>query len=64
MRRILGTFTLAFAGGFTSPNDVAGSHDVTGGTGCFEGASGGATFALRTPDGVTFSVDFEGWLSR
>jgi hypothetical protein len=55
---------VTIAGGFISPNDVTGTYDVTGGTGRFEGASGGATFALRTPDGATFTVDFNGWLSK
>ncbi len=50
-------------GQFTSPNTVVGSYTFDGGTGRFEGADGSADFSLATPDGVHFTVNFEGTVS-
>jgi hypothetical protein len=52
------------AGGFISATDATGTYDVTGGTGRFQGATGSATFALSSPDGVNFKVSFQGTLAR
>ena len=57
--RLLGTV----AGQFTSPTTVAGAYAFTGGTGRFSGAVGGADFSLATPDGVNFTVAFDGSVS-
>lgn len=51
------------AGQFTSPTTVAGTYTFTGGTGRFQNATGGAAFALSTPDGVHFGVEFDGSVS-
>jgi hypothetical protein len=51
------------AGGFVSPTTATGTYTFTGGTGRFANASGAADFILSTPDGVHFSVTFEGTLS-
>jgi hypothetical protein len=51
-------------GGFVSPTSASGSYLFTGGTGRFAGASGDADFLLTTPDGVHFSVAFEGSLDK
>jgi hypothetical protein len=53
----------AVVGGFTSPTTAAGTYTFTGGTGRFANATGGAQFAISTPDGVHFSVEFNGTLS-
>lgn len=50
-------------GGFISPNTATGIYAFTGGTGRFANATGGAEFVISTPDGIHFSVDFEGTLS-
>jgi hypothetical protein len=51
------------AGQFTSPTTVAGTYTFTGGTGRFENAVGEVDFALSTPDGTRFTVEFDGSLS-
>jgi hypothetical protein len=52
------------AGGFISPPTTAtGAYTFTGGTGRFANASGRADFILSTPDGIHFSVEFEGTIS-
>ncbi len=51
------------AGGFISPTTATGAYTFTGGTGRFTNASGRAEFVLSTPDGIHFSVEFEGTLS-
>jgi hypothetical protein len=50
-------------GGFISPNTATGTYTFTGGTGRFANATGGADFIISTPDGVHFSVEFNGTLS-
>jgi hypothetical protein len=50
-------------GGFVSPTNATGSYSFTGGTGRFENASGEADFSLSSPDGVHFTVEFNGSLS-
>jgi hypothetical protein len=50
-------------GGFVSPTTATGTYTFTGGTGRFENASGEADFTLSTPDGVHFTVEFDGSLS-
>jgi len=50
-------------GGFISANTATGTYVFTGGTGRFANASGGAEFAISTPDGIHFSVEFKGTLS-
>jgi len=50
-------------GGFISPTAAAGTYTFTGGTGRFANATGGAAFAISTPDGVHFTVEFKGTLS-
>jgi hypothetical protein len=50
-------------GGFVSPTRVTGTYTWTGGTGRFANATGGADFVISTPDGVHFSVEFNGTLS-
>ena len=50
------------AGQFTSPTTVAGTYTFTGGTGRFANASGEADFSLITPDGMNFTVEFDGKL--
>jgi len=51
------------AGQFTSPNTAVGSYTFTGGTGRFENAAGEADFSLATPDGIHFTVAFDGSVS-
>jgi hypothetical protein len=51
------------AGQFTSPTTAAGTYTFTGGTGRFENVVGVADFALSTPDGIQFTVAFDGSLS-
>lgn len=51
------------AGQFTSPETVAGTYSFTGGTGRFKNSVGTADFSLVTPDGVNFTVEFDGSLS-
>jgi hypothetical protein len=50
-------------GGFISPNTATGTYTFIGGTGRFANATGGAEFIISTPDGVHFSVEFNGTLS-
>jgi hypothetical protein len=50
-------------GGFVSTTEATGSYIFTGGTGRFQNASGEADFFLTTPDGVHFTVEFDGSLS-
>ena len=51
------------AGQFTSPTTAAGTYTFTGGTGRFQNVVGVANFALSTPDGIQFTVEFDGTLS-
>jgi hypothetical protein len=51
---------LDFEGAFTSPTTAEGTYTLTGGTGRFRGATGGATFEAFTPDGVHVAATFEG----
>jgi hypothetical protein len=51
------------AGQFTSPETVVGTYTFTGGTGRFKNALGAADFSLATPDGVHFTVEFDGSVS-
>jgi len=48
---------------FTSPTTVVGTYTFTGGTGRFANATGDAGASLSTPDGVQFSVEFDGSVS-
>jgi hypothetical protein len=50
-------------GGFISPSTATGTYTFTGGTGRFANATGGAEFVISTPDGIHFSVEFNGTLS-
>ena len=50
-------------GGFVSPTTATGTYTFAGGTGRFQNASGEADFSLSTPDGVHFTVEFDGSLS-
>jgi hypothetical protein len=50
-------------GGFTSATDVEGRYIITGGTGRFQGATGGANFKAYTPDFHYAEVVFEGTIS-
>ena len=50
-------------GGFVSATSATGTYTFTNGTGRFTGVSGSAAFALTTPDGVSFAVDFSGTVS-
>jgi len=52
------------AGQFVSPSTATGTYTFSGGTGRFASATGTADFVLSTPDGLNFSVIFEGNLSR
>ena len=52
------------AGQFTSLTDAAGTYTITGGTGRFEGAAGGADFVASLPDGVHFTAAFNGTLEK
>jgi hypothetical protein len=49
-----------FEGAFTSPTTAEGTYTFTGGTGRFQGATGGATFEANSPDGVHLEANFEG----
>ncbi|MFN0130601.1 MAG: hypothetical protein ACKV19_28400, partial [Verrucomicrobiales bacterium] len=53
----------SFEGGFISPTTAAGTYILCDGTGRFENATGGADFILSAPDGIHFTVEFEGTLS-
>lgn len=50
------------AGGFTSQTTATGSYTFSSGTGRFANATGSASFVLATPDGLNFTVRFEGSL--
>lgn len=50
-------------GAFISPTDATGTYTFFGGTGRFRNASGAADFYLISPDGVNFTVEFDGSLS-
>lgn len=50
-------------GGFISPTTATGAYTFTGGTGRFANASGRADFVVSAPDGIHFSVEFEGTVS-
>ena len=52
------------SGGFGPAGTATGSYLFTGGTGRFATATGDAAFVLTTPDGVHFSVSFEGSLDK
>lgn len=52
------------AGGFVSPTTVSGTYTFSGGTGRFASTTGEAQFLLSTPDGLNFTVIFEGNLNR
>jgi len=52
------------AGAFTSPTTATGTYTFTGGTGRFENATGGADFVVSMPDGIHFTVKFEGTLAK
>ena len=52
------------AGAFTSPTSAAGTYTFTGGTGRFEKATGRADFVVSMPDGIHFTVRFDGTLVR
>ena len=48
---------------FTSPTNVVGTMTFTGGTGRFKNATGQADAIVSTPDGIHFTVEFEGSVS-
>lgn len=48
---------------FTSPTTLVGTYTFTGGTGRFADATGEAQASLSTPDGVHFTVEFDGSVS-
>jgi len=54
---------VTLAGGFVSPTTAIDTYTVTGGTGRFAGATGGADFEAVSPDGVQVSVSFAGTVS-
>ncbi|HET8669175.1 MAG TPA: hypothetical protein VFM05_00715 [Candidatus Saccharimonadales bacterium] len=58
--RLLCTLT----GRFTSLTDATGTYTFTGGTGRFEHATGGADFVVTLPDGVHYTVEFNGTLDK
>jgi hypothetical protein len=47
-------------GAFINPTDVAGSYIITGGTGRFANAEGAAPFLAESPDGINYTVHFNG----
>ena len=51
-------------GAFTSATTATGVYELTGGSGRFQGASGTAAFVLATPDGIHFTVTFDGSLDK
>jgi hypothetical protein len=48
------------SGAFTSETTVAGTYTFKGGTGRFKNATGEASFAGETPDGIHIGVTFHG----
>ena len=52
------------SGGFISPTTATGSYTFTGGIGRFANARGSAEFILLTSDGINFTVEFLGTLSK
>lgn len=58
--QLVGTLT----GQFVSPSTATGTYTFRGGTGRFASSTGTADFVLSTPDGLNFSVIFEGSLNR
>ena len=52
------------AGAFTSPTTAAGTYTFTGGSGRFENATGGADFVVSMPDGIHFTLKFNGTLIK
>ena len=52
--------TADIVGGFINATDVAGSYLITGGSGRFEDAEGEAVFLATSPDGVNYTVLFNG----
>ena len=52
--------TADIEGQFINATDVAGSYIITGGTGRFENAEGAATFLATSPDGINYTVHFNG----
>ena len=52
------------AGGFVEPGVARGTYALEGGSGRFATAIGIAEFVLTTPDGLNFTVEFEGDLER
>lgn len=50
------------AGNFISATDAIGVYTITGGTGRFAQASGTAEFFASLPDGIHYTVEFEGSL--
>jgi len=49
---------------FAGPIFWPGTYTFSGGTGRFASSTGTANFVLSTPDGLNFSVVFEGSLNR
>jgi hypothetical protein len=54
------TLRTSFVGGFTGPNDAAGTMTIIGGDGAFAGATGSASFHAHTEDFVHVSISFDG----
>ncbi len=54
--------TCTLAGNFISATDAIGVYTITGGTGRFEQATGEAEFFASLPDGIHYTVDFDGVL--
>jgi hypothetical protein len=52
------------SGNFISATDATGVYTITGGTGRFENAIGEAEFFASLPDGVHYTVDFDGSLDN
>jgi len=52
------------AGNFISATDAIGIYTFSGGTGRFEQATGEADFLASLPDGVHYTVEFDGVLEK
>ena len=52
------------SGNFISATDATGVYTITGGTGRFENAIGEAEFFASLPDGVHYTVEFDGSLDN